>query len=529
MRLRLAAALLAGLLSSSASAADHVVPSPDLSGAAEPVREALTAEAARMSAMLDAAHDAETLAAAWIELGDSYFAHDYFSEAMVAYRAALALLGDRAPLAYRIGMAHMAEGRLEPAIASYATAADLGSDNLRVAALVRRGRALLEQGDSAAALSDFQAALKLAPDSPAVLGGLGRAELAAGNAGAALEHLRRAVEIDPAATRLRQPLGMAYRALGDRAGARQALAGIGEGEPALADPVAAAIMQHSRSPAFFLQTGLTQASRGDFDAAATLIGRAVALAPDDLSIVATYGHVLAEGGHFALARRALEQVTASDRASVDDWLYLGGIEQAEGDLAAAQAAFDAALALEPDNLTAREALARLALHRSEFVGARTTFLALAEDAADTTARQRYRYWAGVAALADGSCNDALADLESSRAGGPPYDPALLQALARGRATCPGVDDGALNEALGWSEQIYQVLPELETSATLAMVYAALGRFPEAIDLQTQAIFEALKTGRLERRPGLQANLERYRDGRPAERAFRSEDPLLRLD
>lgn len=529
MRLRLTGATVALLLAAVVAVADDTVPRPDLSGAAEPVRKALSAEAGRMAELLERGDDADALAEGWLELGDSYFAHDFYAEALEAYRAASALVGERGPIAYRIGLTHMAEGRLEPGIEAYTIAIERVPDALRMPALVRRGRALLDRGDDEAALADFREAVRLAPESPAALGGLGRAELAAGDAEAALEHLGRALELDPAATRLRQSLGMAYRTLGDRAGARTALAGVGEGEPALADPVVVEITRRSRSPQFFLQSGLAQADRGDFDAAVVLIGRAASLAPDDLSILANYGRVLAESGRYELARKALERVTATDVAMIDDWLYLGGIERAEGRLEAAEAAFREAIALEPDNPTAQEALARVSLHRGGFGEARAAFVALAQATRGAAARGRLLYWAGVSALGAADCERALAHLEAARAGGPPYDAALLQALARARATCPGTERAALEEAFDWSEQIYEAAPGLETSATLAMAYAALERFPDAVDLQTQAMFEALKTGGLEGRPGLQVDMARYRVGQRAERAYRATDPLFRLN
>ena len=45
------------------------------------------------------------------------------------------------------------------------------------------------------------------------------------------------------------------------------------------------------------------------------------------------------------------------------------------------------------------------------------------------------------------------------------------------------------------------------------------RFDDAVDLQMQAIFEALKTGELAQRPDLRENLERYEAGQPAAFAF----------
>ena len=165
MRLRLTGATVALLLAAASAAGE--VPLPDLSGAADPVREALAAEAARMAELLDREQDDEALAAAWTGLGDSYFAHDYFAEALDAYAAARALAGERGPLVYRIGLAHMAEGRLERGIEAYTTALGLVDDTLRMPALVRRGRALLDRGDTDAALNDLAAAAeRFARNSP---------------------------------------------------------------------------------------------------------------------------------------------------------------------------------------------------------------------------------------------------------------------------------------------------------------------------------------------------------------------------
>ncbi|MEL7373868.1 MAG: hypothetical protein AAGJ36_05345, partial [Pseudomonadota bacterium] len=63
----------------------------------------------------------------------------------------------------------------------------------------------------------------------------------------------------------------------------------------------------------------------------------------------------------------------------------------------------------------------------------------------------------------------------------------------------------------------------------AMVYAALDRFEDAVDLQAEAMFEVLKLTGLERRPELQADMARYRSGQPALRAYAATDPLFQID
>ncbi len=62
-----------------------------------------------------------------------------------------------------------------------------------------------------------------------------------------------------------------------------------------------------------------------------------------------------------------------------------------------------------------------------------------------------------------------------------------------------------------------------------MTYASLGRYADAVALQEQAMFEALKTTGLAARPELQVDMARYREGRPAARAYRETDPVFGID
>ena len=92
---------------------------------------------------------------------------------------------------------------------------------------------------------------------------------------------------------------------------------------------------------------------------------------------------------------------------------------------------------------------------------------------------------------------------------------VIQALARIYATCLDATDEQRKVAIEYARVLYNGEPSLETSETLAMTLAAGRLFDDAIDFQTQAIFEALKTGSLEAQPQLQENMERYRNQQPA--------------
>jgi tetratricopeptide (TPR) repeat protein len=168
-------------------------------------------------------------------------------------------------------------------------------------------------------------------------------------------------------------------------------------------------------------------------------------------------------------------------------------------------------------LDAAEALAFLALASGDFAQAEQRFDRLLGDV-EQAANARFGFWSAIAMLAAGDCDRGEAALERLRARFP-ADGDVLGALARVRSTCAAAGPERLEEALEWAEAVYQAAPTADNSATLAMVFAALGRFDDAVDLQAQAIFEALKRGQLEVRPDLQADMERYQNAQPARVPF----------
>lgn len=523
------AALIAACLgwTTPSPAQPQTTPAPNLASVAPPVRAAIEEETRRVVTLLQSAEGEDEMLAGWLSLGDTLFAHEFGAEARVAYDAAAALGDADGQVPYRQGLLAVFEGRLDDAIPAFNRAVSAPDEALQASARVRRGRAYLEQGDWRSAEVDFAAALVFDADSPAALGGAGRAALAGGNPEAAVEYLERALRIDPGASLLYQPLGLAYRELGDRERARAALAQVGEGEPDFEDPVLAAIQTKSRSPQFWLQSGLAQAERGDFAGAADLIGRAAALAPEDLDILASYGRVLAQLGEYELSLKALERVVTGADPEPADWLYLGRVQQALGQLEPARDAYRRAGELDPADPVPREALARIDLYDGRFAAAVQGFRALGEAAGAPRERARYGYWEGLALLAQDDCAAAAPVIGKAMAADEPVAADLLQVAARIRATCDDTLAPSVEEAVSWAELAYNQQPGLLSAETLAMAYAAAGRWRDAEDLQAQAIFEALKLGALDQRPALQENMARYRERQPAVQPYAPDDPLFR--
>jgi hypothetical protein len=106
---------------------------------------------------------------------------------------------------------------------------------------------------------------------------------------------------------------------------------------------------------------------------------------------------------------------------------------------------------------------------------------------------------------------------------------VIQTRARTFATCPAATAEQKQIALMDARALYELRPNLAHAETLAMAEAALGNFQDAADYQAQAMFESFKSGGPERYPGLQDNMERYRDEQPAEKAWPASHPVFAPD
>ncbi|MEM7053884.1 MAG: tetratricopeptide repeat protein [Pseudomonadota bacterium] len=509
-----------------AQAAVSLQPIPELQSAdlTELVRQTIEQSQARLSAIENAGGSSVDIANAYADLGKVHLAHELMVQAQVAFANALMLMPDRSDWHYLVGIIEYADGRIDESIAAYDRALDQAFPDVLFPALIRRGRAWLEKADWDRAGADFDRALSLQPDSAAAIGGLGRVALRSSDPERAVMLLNQAVELDPSATRLHQMLGLAYRELGRIDEARAEFALSGEGLEGFDDPVLASVQAQSLSPQFYLESGLAQAEQGNYEAAAAALSLALQLDPDDTNILLNYANLLARIDRFELARGAYERATELEPNNPEAWLGLGQLDELE-DSAMAFNRYRRALQVDVAYEPARAAMAYLYLKQNQPAEALSQFEQLTNRAESTQDQARWWYWQGIAQIAQNQCESAGQAFEQSieLAG---ISVSIGTALARLRATCLASNQAELVEAADWAEQIYESQPGLGSAETLAMVYAAQSRFDDALDLQAQAIFEALKNGTLESNPHLQANMALYEQNRPAPRPFAANDPVF---
>lgn len=464
------------------------------------------------------------LAQAYGQLGDALLVHGLVGPAQVAYENAQTLQPERLDWPYLLSVIALDQGLLDQAAAHLDQALSL--DPWDRASLIRRARLAASQGELDQARDGFGRVLQLDPESAAALAGLGELALLAQDFEQAIEFLQQALALQPGATRLYQPLGLAYRGDGLVDEARAVMGEMGDRDVAFLDPVMDRVRDLSRSPQFYQEAALDAAEQGDLATARTLLIQALTLAPNDPLIVTNYGEVLAREGLLAEAREAFLKLIELQPNEPEAWLYLAQTEELMGRLDAAMVAYQRLVELEPGDLRGEEGLAFVALANGEFDQAAQAFRTLGQQADGLEMQYRLRYWHAVALM--GQSNYAAADRILSaldeQSDGTDID--VVMARLRLQASVLDVSSDVLASALDSAESLYDLSPNIESAATLAMVQAKLNNYFDAQDYQAQAMFEALREGQLETRDDLKEEMDWYRQEQSATRPFGRDHPIF---
>ncbi len=523
----LAALMLATLLltvHSGARAAEvQPIPRINLDNLDASVRDALQAaiqEFERFSAQTD---DPDSLGRAYGVLGRWFHAHGQIEPALVSYRNALALAGDDPDWLYLVGILKQGQGQFDQARTYFSRS--LERNPLYVPALIRRARINLDAGDLEAAEQDLEQALIVRPVSAAAIAEMGRLALEQGDAGQAVQRLTRALELDPGANQLHAPLAIAYRNLGDMDKASEHRERSGSIAPAIADPVLAEVRALSRSSQLYFESGIEAVNRGNVEQGLELLRRAVELNPEDDHYLEVLARQLFEASEYEQAEAHFEQLLELDPDKAVAHYYLGRIAMLDGRGAEAQGRFEQALMIVPDNGNLENWRARSLMAQGDFDRAADHYRALA--AARTGEDRVYAlYWQGMALIGAGHCGAATGPLESALRESEQLHGWALLALARVHAACPEYGQADPEQALAWAARLYDINHGVETAATMAMVYAALGDFEEAIGLQAEALFAATGQEHTETWSELNRNMARYREDEPAPRPYSPDDPVF---
>jgi len=454
----------------------------------------------------DPGTDPRSLGESFSQLARLYHAYGLFEAAVPAYKNAETLLPDEYAWPYYLGRVYLSLAALDRAEEAFRRALRSRPDDAPTRIALARIQRKLRRFDDAAV--ELQYVLERNPDSAGAL--LLTAALATdrGNMEEAAKSFERLLQLQPGATALHQPLAKVYRSLGRAEEASALLERAGSVPVKEDDPLMRELKIQESGGQLDLLRGVEAYKRGDFQAAVDAFRRVIAAQPEGVDGHLNLGSALVRLGQFEAATEQYRVVLELDPNNALAYFNLGVIHARREDDAAAIRHYNEALRFDPDYRDPRFNLANLlrrtgrcseALdHYGKLIQLDPKFApARISNAICLTQLGRYE-------LAKQDLEQSLAVL--------PADPSLTQMLVRILAASPEdrLRDGA--RALELATVTVAVERTVTTLEGLAMAQAESGRFDEAVRTQTEALSATGTAPAIVAR--LQANLERYRQGRP---------------
>ncbi len=502
-----------------AAQAIEPIPHPDLEQFKPEIREMLGGARQRFESMSRDAEGVE-LGIAYGRLGLHYYAHEIQDAARAAFNNAAELDPGNYRWHYYLAVQHDETGDRETAAALYERALALNPENNAIA--TRLGLALLELGRVDRAAAYFERVVDREPTSAAAHAGLARVADQRDRFEDAERYYLQALDLDPKADQLHYRLGQVYRRMGRMDDARSHLEKRGIRIPSIDDSTLAFMQAHARPASDYVVLGNLALSNGEAERAYKFFDLGAAIDPTNVDALIGQARIAFSIGDLntARTRTAEARIHAPEDARVSQ--LLGLFADQGGNLEAAIAHFRNAVASDADFHEARLLLANALMRAGQFGAAANEYATLAST---SDAHAGLSFQAGMAYIAGGECQGAEQNLLSAMQARPDT-PQIVLALSRVYATCPDVTEDKRRTALEFAEAMYNSVPNMETSETYAMTLAANARYDDAVDLQAQAIFEAIKAGVLETNPHLKANMTRYREGKPAVAAWPSDHEIF---
>ena len=292
------------------------------------------------------ATEARELADAFGGLGEIYMAYGLDQAALTCFANAQTLDPESFSWPYYLGVLHQRLGDSTAARTAFQQALERRDGNPPTQ--LRLANTLLDLGEvegaaeylgSLEAIDGFEAAHHY---------GLGRIVQAQGDAAAALGHFEAALGLQPDAGTLNHALGMAHRTLGNLEKAEELLAASSAGEVTFPDPLMERIDKHAISSGAHMRRGNQALLQGDLDTAVGHFRNAVDANPDNSEAFRNLGLTRVRQGDLDGALEILKEGAGKHPDNV--WIHfdLGTTYMAKGLQPQAMESFDRALEISPD-------------------------------------------------------------------------------------------------------------------------------------------------------------------------------------
>jgi tetratricopeptide (TPR) repeat protein len=495
---------------------------PNLTLSEPVVRQALQAARERLVVMVkEGKASPSELAAAYGELGIWYHAHRMNVQGEACYRNAERLSPGDFRWPYYLGYLYQQTDQLQKAVTSFKRALEIRPDY--APAKLRLGQVYIELNEHDLAGPLLQQTVQVEGLRAAALFGLGRIALARRDYAKAVELLEQALRIRPYASRIHYPLAMAYRGLGNVNRARTHLEKYGDSEPALNDPEVDKLnaFKTGAKPHIYLAVEAVKARQ--YQAAAEAFSEVLKYEPENVNSRVSFARTLYLSGNRNGARQQLHEALKRAPDHVLANFLMGVLLESEGNLQAAIDHYQTALASDPRHGGVNHFFANALMREGRYAEAARHY---AEAIRQFPQNSPARLMEVLALYRGGTAHSALVQRLEEAMSRDPENPMFVYVYARLLAASPdaNVRDGP--RALSFEQRLMSPFPSAELAETLAMVYAEVGRYEEAVSQQSEAIEMAYMMNRLALVPRLEQMLARYKDGQPCRIPFADDDPIF---
>jgi tetratricopeptide (TPR) repeat protein len=455
-------------------------------------------------------------------------AADYYDAAEPAYQHAQALQPSEPKWPYLLAHLHKSRGETTRSLEVFARALELSPND--VATLVWLGRGYLDQGQADKAEPLFERAQAAAPRTLAAFAGLGQSALARRDFARAAAVLEQGLVLDPSAASLHSPLAMAYRGLGETQKAQAHLKQWRNTEILVPDPVRQELDLSLQSGLSFELRGVRALETRDFAAAAAFFTEGVAMTPGTNALGRSLRHKLGTalflGGDLRGAVQRFEETVrfaptdGTDESTAKAHYSLGVLMASAGRHAGAIRHLAAAVRQNPNYVEALQALGDQQRRAGQLETSIETYDAVLRISPQA---QEARFGHGMALVRLRRFRQAR-DWFDEGTRLYPDRPDLRHALARVLAAAPddGVRDGV--RAMRLVEELLQTNKSTDVGETMAMAFAEVGDFTQAVAVQRGVHDSASRAGLTAQARATAENLRRYERGQPCRIPWRDSDP-----
>ncbi len=447
----------------------------------------------------------EELAELFGQIGMLFHTIQQLEVAKSSYLSAVDLNSKEPRWLYLLGMVFQQDGNAEEAYNIFRRSFELQPDYLPT--LVHLGNASLQKDDSAQAKRIFSQ-LYLQDGYKAISAeALGRIALKDGQLIEAINYFKEVLNLQPQADRVYYFLAQAYRKAGKKDEAKQALTKRGERFPHFSDPLMAYVKSLNISVHQMLTQGYSFLKAKNYSKAVELFDKGLQIEPDNVNLLTAKGLANEYLGNDKAALALYKKALSLKPTDTTALFNLAVLEEILQNPKRAAELYTKLLTVQKDHIDALAMFSDLQFREGNFEAASKTFASLQLVTPSNSQVMLYR---GVSLLATGNCPWGR-NILSEALNLDPANGNIALILSVTLAQCS--DEAGLKRARELVNQVYASQPSFQSARFTAYILAYIGKFEDAIDLQTQAMFEALKNGGLAQYPDLAVNMKRYRAGK----------------